>query len=176
MEIKERTILELLLGLIFVAFLTIIILLIVYIPEQKQTAVQTPNIVQNSYNTLTYNQIVYQQPNVVNENTIKNVDYDFSNQKKEFLKYSSYGQHTKEKTLFNNYKDEFDIYVVNKDYTGGYFKVMFNFCDYYDNCFSETVEKYISAKTEVKFVYLDVQSEQYKYHHWDYYIIAPKID
>jgi hypothetical protein len=92
------------------------------------------------------------------------------------LKYSSYGEHKREETIFNNYRDEFKVYVVNKDYEGGYFKVKFSFCDYYDNCFSETIERYISAKEEREFFYVDVHEGKYEYWEWEYKIMAPERD
>jgi hypothetical protein len=93
---------------------------------------------------------------------------------KSSLDYYSYGNHFKEKTIFNNYRDEFNVYVVNKDYEGGYFEVKFTFCDYYGNCFSESITKYVSSKDKVKFVYLDLQIEKYKYNTWKYVVFSPK--
>jgi len=196
MEARDRTVIELFLGLIFIVFLAMVVLFVLYMPGQKQTGVYTvqpsspqvtgavTNIVSNSYNNIT-NNIIYQTTTQTTGYSYRNVDYDFSNHHSdnnyndysdEFLDYSSHGQHTREKNYFNNYKDEFDVYVVNKGYNGGYFKVEFNFCDYYDHCFSRIIQKYVPAKEEVKFVYLDVQSEQYKYYSWEYQVIAPKVD
>ena len=197
---KERErIIELFLGLIFVVLLIMAVIFVLYFPyfnASGQTGVQTTsyqfptqvqqNVVTNyiTYNNISYNQASDQITIVTIKNrdygNYRNYDYDFSNHKNQsynegYLKYSSRGEHLKEKIIFNNYRDEFDVYVVNKDYQNGYFKVKFNFCDHYDNCFSETVEKYIQAGKEAKFVYLDVQSERYKYSTWTYEVLPEKI-
>lgn len=176
MEIDEKRIIELFLGLIFVALLLIVSILVINVSNTKQTAVQTSNVIQNSYNTNSYNQVA-QKPV---ENTVRTLtyvrDYDFERDSVEKLRYSSYGEHLRDRAWFDNYKDEFRVYVVNKDYEGGYFKVKFKFCDYYYNCFTETIEKYIPAKEESKFVYLDIQSERYKYNDWEYIVIPDYRD
>ncbi len=195
---KKEGILELFLGLIFVALLVIISILVIGMADGKQTAVQTSNSIQNSYNVNSYNQVVQKIPvetsaarNVpVTKRFVERPDYGthivsyvrkgYTNsdnyQKSQYLRYTSYGEHTQEKTFFNNYRDEFNVYVVNKDYAGGYFKVKFAFCDYYDNCFSETIEKYIPAKEEAKFTFMDVQNERYKYHNWEYKVFPDVLD
>lgn len=175
---KDERVLELFLGLIFVALLVIISILVISVADGKQTAVQTSNTIQNSYNVNSYNQVVQKTDNipvtgnVINAKTIVYVRDDYTNyvdhKTDRYLRYTSYGEHIQEKTFFNNYRDEFNVYVVNNDYSGGYFKVKFAFCDYYDNCFSETIEKYIPAKEESKFTFMDVQNERYKYHNWEY--------
>jgi hypothetical protein len=171
MEIDEKRIIELFLGLIFIALLLIASILVINISGNKQTSVQMPNVIQNSYNTNSYNQVI-QKPV---ENTVRTSTYvkayNFERDSVEKLRYSSYGEHLRDRAWFDNYKDEFRVYVVNKDYEGEYFKVKFRFCDYYNNCFTETIEKYIPAKEESKFVYLDIQSERYKYYNWEYVVI-----
>ena len=166
---KRNKIIELFLGMIFIVLLIFVVVFLLYFPDfsqqkpNSQTVVQTAtstttNVVNNYYTS----QIIYQTTKVFNPET--------EWRDRDYKEYSSYGQHTKEKTFFNNYRDEFDVYVVNNLYETRYFKVYFKFCDYYDNCFVETIEKYVPAREEVRFVYLDIQSEQYKYNNWEYSI------
>lgn len=165
MDLDEKKILELFLGLVLVVFLVLIILIIVYLPNSNSGKIPTSsNVISNSYNTNYYN-YYFENKNFYEKN-YKDFEYE--------LRYSSSGNHEKVRTPFNNYKDEFRVYVVNKDFSGGYFKVQFNFCDYENNCFSRMIEKYISSKQEKVFVYVDVQNEKYKYYNWDYEIFAEK--
>ena len=88
----------------------------------------------------------------------------------------SSGEHFHDKDYFGNYKDEFKVTVVNKDYQGGYFKVQFYFCNYDNNCFSRTISKYIPAKEKKDFAYIDIQNERYKYSEWHYKVFPDEID
>ncbi len=163
MEIEEKRVFELFLGLIFVALLIIISLLVIYLPGQTKI---TSKVISNSYNSDSYNDYkIVQKDKEQKINEYKNYFY----YEKEGV-YLSYGKHSKNNGFFGNYKDEFKVYVVNKNYMGHYFKVEFYFCDYYGNCFSRTMQKYIPAKQEKMFVYVDVQNEKYKYYKWEYKI------
>lgn len=172
MEINEKRILELFLGLIFVALLIMIVLLVIYLPTQGQTPASS-NVISNSYNTNSFNE--YALVETQNRN-YRDKDYGDFHEKRDFLDYHSYGEHSRGKTFFNNYRDEFRVNVVNKDHEGGYFKVKFVFCDYEDNCFSETMEKYISAGEEREFYYVDVHEGKYEYYDWEYKIFPDKSD
>jgi hypothetical protein len=166
MEFDDKKILEILLGLIFVGLLLVSSILVINNSSNKQTPIQNTIVIQDSYNVNNYETSNYQ----------KNLVRYYLEEKDEiYLKYSSYGEHKISELYFNNYKDEFNVYVVNKDYKPGYFKVRFYFCDYYNNCFYETVEKYIPAKEERKFQYLEIQGEKYKFYEWEYDVIAPTL-
>lgn len=168
MEINEKRIVELFMGLVFVALLIIILLIVVYFPSQKSAG---QSVIQNSYNVNSYNSVTLKTVEESREDSKRNYVKETR-----FLRYSSYGEHIKERGFFNDYKDEFNVYVVNKDYVGGYFRVRFYFCDYYKNCFSESIEKYIPAKKEARFNYFDVQGEKYRYYDWEYEVFPEEID
>jgi hypothetical protein len=183
MEKQERMILELFLGLIFVAIIGLICVVVLYMPGISKSSGQTiSNVVSNSYNTNSFNQNpkpVYSENKIVVISRDYNEKYhrSYTDDEKEakFLDYSSYGEHSMEKTIFSNYKDEFRVHVVNKDYKSGYFGVEFHFCDYYDNCFSRTIKKYISSKEEETFSYVDVHEDKYKYYDWGYKVFPEEI-
>lgn len=183
MEFKEKQILELFLGLIFVVLLVVVALLAIYLPGQNNGKVSSSNVISNSYNSNSFNEN-YEVPQ--KDETIKVVQmnyYDNDGRQRyfykkdydiEYLGYSSWGEHSRSKDVFNNYKDEFKVHVVNKDHEGGYFEVKFYFCDYDDSCFSRTIEKYIPTKEERVFSYVDAQGEKYKYHEWEYKVFPDK--
>lgn len=175
MEFEERRILELFLGLVFVAILAMIVVLVFYLPDSGRSVPSTSNVISNSYNTYNVVEVPQKEIYVVKNYYDKNIFLE-KNYEREYLDYSSYGEHEREETIFNNYRDEFRVYVVNKDYDGGYFKVKFYFCDYYDNCFSETIEKYIPAGEEEKFYYVDVHDGKYKYDEWGYKVFPDRVD
>jgi len=166
MDFDDRKILELFLGMIFVVLLVGIVLLAVYLPgSEGNSSVGTSNVISNSYNTNYYNYEKFAD---------RNYYRDYENIKG-YLDYKSYGEHSREKTSFGNYRDEFRVYVVNRDYVGGYFKVKFAFCDYYDNCFSETIEKYISSGDEKEFYYVDLHEGKHNYYGWSYRVFPEEI-
>lgn len=184
MEFKEKQVLELFLGLIFVALLVVVVLLAIYLPSSGQNGkYSSPSVIQDSYNSNSYNENNYEVPQN-DEIKIVRLDYYDNDGKQryfyerdydeEYLCYSSWGERSRRKDFFNNYIDEFKVYVVNKDNEGGYFEVKFYFCDYDDDCFSRTIEKYIPAKEEKVFSYVDAQGEKYKYHDWEYKVFPEK--
>lgn len=185
-DFNDKRIPELFLGLIFVVLLVIAILLVLYLPEgsfsssnNKQAVQTTSNVVLNSYNSNSFNE---------KSSDFGRRDFDYykkhgnhwedesEEKERKYLKYSSYGEHSKEERYFSNYRDTFRVHVVNKDYEGGYFKVRFEFCDYYDDCISRSIQKYIPAKEERTFVYSDIQIEEFKYHDWSYEVFPDEVD
>ena len=86
MEIREKQILELFLGLVFVALLIIIVLIIIYFPGQNKI---TPNsyVISNSYNLNSFNREISSE----NSDTVKiyvkekDVDYREKNLRYSFL-------------------------------------------------------------------------------------------
>ncbi len=175
MEINERRVLELFLGLVFIALLIAIVLLVIYLPRQEKTYT-TSNIISNSYNTNSFNEYDLIETQNRGLRDFDNFDRKYYYEKRDLLNYQSYGKHSREKTFFDNYRDEFRVYVVNKDYQGGYFEVEFYFCNYYDDCFSETMKKYISAGDEREFYYVDIHEGKYDYYNWEYKVFPDKSD
>lgn len=169
MGFDDRRIIELLLGLVFVGFLLFAALVVIYgsesNPSSKQSAPTSYTIIQNSYNEDSYNS--YPIENIRVSRNYEDYNYrDYSRHRND--DYFSYGEHKKEETFFNNYKDEFRVHVVNKGEEDRYFKVKFYFCDYEENCFIETMNKYIHAGEEEIFIYIDIHAKRYKYADWEY--------
>jgi hypothetical protein len=197
MEIKEKHLLELFLGLVFVGLLLIAAVLVIYFPDSKSTS----NVVQ-SYNSNSFNnyygdsgeiekkdfvKINYVEPTYTKIYDKEDNDYrhkyyenpykrDYGNKDRNYLQYSSWGEREHDKDVFSNYRDKFRVHVVNKDYQAGYFKVRFYFCDYYGNCFTKTIQKYIPAKESRVFEYFDLQKEKFKYYGWKYDVLPGKVD
>ena len=179
MEERER-IIELLLGLIFIS---ILLLAVLFVLTSQPVGASTTTI-SNSYNTNSYNTNTYSPDKVSDTNTLYVVNRnnvpvykDFyyvenSYKKDQYLKYYSYGKHTKEKDFIGGYVDKFNVYVRNVDKKSGYFKVKFYFEDYDGKKTTEIVTKYIRAGEKETFT--DVQFEKYKYHDWRYEVFPDK--
>jgi hypothetical protein len=58
--------------------------------------------------------------------------------------------------------------VENREYAGGYFKVIFYFEDYYGRRRTESITRYIPAKEERLFLFKDISPEDYEYRAWWY--------
>jgi len=164
MENKER-IIELFLGLIFIALLLVACAIVL-----TQDSKKTSNVISNSYNTNSYNNyentpeiIRTTKPVYIEKNYLEKVDY---------LDYSSYGKHIKKKDFVGSYVDEFKVYVTNKDFQNGYFKVVFHFENYSGEEFSESITHYIRSGEEKEFRFIDVQFEKYLYDNWYYKVIS----
>ncbi|MEK6847938.1 MAG: hypothetical protein AABX50_02340, partial [Nanoarchaeota archaeon] len=89
---------------------------------------------------------------------------------KRYLKYDSWSRNRAAEGLFGNSIDNYEVYVQNLDYTGGYFKVVFYFEDYYGNSESEAMTEYIGPRDEEKFVIKKLSSSRYEYRTWRYSI------
>ena len=74
--------------------------------------------------------------------------------------------------IFGNDIDRYEVYVRNRGYTGGYFKVNFYFKDYYGRTRTESTNRYISPRGESRFVFKDISREKYKYLDWSYEVTS----
>ena len=87
-----------------------------------------------------------------------------------YLDYSSDSKFERYEGIFGNDVDNYEVYVENEEYTGGYFDVTFYFEDYYGRITERTVRNYIQARESKVFFYRDVSPEKYKYSDWWYEI------
>lgn len=85
-----------------------------------------------------------------------------------YLDYNSWSNYERYDGIFGNPIDNYEVYVTNEGYTGGYFKVVYYFEDYYGNTDSYPMTYYIGPQEQQKFVYKDVSPSQYKYNRWWY--------
>lgn len=88
------------------------------------------------------------------------------------LRYDDWGRRKVVQGIFGNDIDKYEVYVRNRGYTGGYFKVNFYFEDYYGRIRTESTSRYISPRGESRFVFKDISREKYKYRDWSYEVIS----
>jgi len=163
METKERFVIEILLGLILIVFLIILVFLVIGISKNGKT--QSPASVINSYNTNYYNS--YQQPREYTT-AYPFVQYMTSSDKNRYMRYDDASRLRKSEGLFENDIDNYEVYVRNEEFKGGYFEVTFYFEDYYGETSRSSVTHYIPAGEEKKFFYKDISPQRYKYQDWWY--------
>ena len=72
--------------------------------------------------------------------------------------------------LFGNDINNYEVYVQNREYAGGYFRVVFNFEDHYGNVDSNTETHYVGPREESRFVFKDISPDRYDYRRWWYEI------
>ncbi len=89
-----------------------------------------------------------------------------------YLRYDDLGRRRRVQGLFGNEIDRYEVYVRNRDYRGGYFKVNFYFDDYYGRRSSDSITRYIGSQKESRFVFRDMSREKYKYGDWSYEVIS----
>ena len=85
-----------------------------------------------------------------------------------YLGYDDFGNFRVYSGIVGNRVDNYEVYVRNREYVGGYFKTIFYFKDYYGNVDSESMTHYIPAKEEKSFVLKDISPPRYKYRTWWY--------
>ena len=70
--------------------------------------------------------------------------------------------------IIGNDIDNYEVYVRNEEFKGGYFEVTFYFEDHYGETSRSSVTHYIPAREEKKFFYKDISPQRYKYRDWWY--------
>ena len=88
-----------------------------------------------------------------------------------YLRYQDFGQHRTVKSILGTDIDKYEVYVKNRDYIGGYFKVRFHFEDYYGRTSSYSMTHYVKPHEEKRFLFKDVSTYDYKYGGWWYEVI-----
>lgn len=177
MENRKRWLVELIFALIFVAILLIVSIYFIdnsRIQEEK-TPINTYNF--NIYNTYISQKIIITEPGVkktyINRennyfscHTPENICDEKISQKN--WDYSSYGGKSQEEDFLGSYITEYRVYVSNKERTGEYFTVTFNFEDQWGFEYSESITQYLKAGEKKLFLYRDVQSERREIVSWNY--------
>lgn len=85
-----------------------------------------------------------------------------------YLEYNSFSQLEKDEGVFGNDINNYEVYVRNEDFVGGYFEVTFYFEDYSGKTSKNSEVYYVPAREETKFFYRDVAPTRYKYSSWSY--------
>lgn len=185
---SKRRLIEILIGVIFIALLILIVFLVIGFSAGNRTE----TTITNSYNTYNiYNnelaQPTYSKPYIVNINDKKDYLDNRYYYKQDYaqvyyiprdLRYAEPGKKPMDyyddaqlKTItgvFGNDIDRYEVYVQNREYAGGYFKVVFYFEDYYGKTTSNSMTEYIPAREEKLFLFKDISPDRYKYRNWWY--------
>lgn len=88
-----------------------------------------------------------------------------------YLRYYDWGKRKTTKGVLGNDIGRYEVFVGNRDYTGGYFKVVFHFEDYYGRTSSKSITRYIRPREERDFIFRDITASDYKYARWWYEVI-----
>ena len=88
-----------------------------------------------------------------------------------YLRYDDFGNFRTYSGIVGNRVDNYEVYIRNREYTGGYFETTFYFEDYYGNIDSKSMTYYVPAREEKTFVFRDVSPPDYKYRTWRYDVV-----
>lgn len=181
MEQRERFMLEIIAAIVFIAVLILISLIVMNSDSETKTTIT------NSYNT--YNINTYPsnavttlstdlKPYIVDSGYSYNKAYyvtdgkSYVNYYNSYLRYSDNARLVITKSILGTDINNYEVHVLNREYMGGYFKVVYYFTDYYGRTKSYPVTKYIPAREEKKFVFKDISPSDYKYKKWYYEIFS----
>jgi len=171
METRDRRIIELLIGAAFIVLLILVVSLVVGISPSKTTITNS----YNTYNIYSAPQIrdVSVKPYIVDRGDYAQVyyvpsDFRYAESHDIYLRYYEEGGLRIVNGILGNDVERYEVYVKNKEYVGGYFKVIFYFEDYYGRTRSESITHYIPAKEEKLFLLKDISPNEYKYRWWNY--------
>jgi len=183
METNERRMIEILIGVVFIALLFLVVFIVIGSSQAKTT-------ITNSYNTYNiystpqaqyvsarpyiYTDTVYVKPYIVDRGDYARVyyvprDFRYAEPYDRYLRYYELGRLKESKGLiFGNDIHRYEVDVENREYVGGYFSVRFYFEDYYGRTKTESITHYIPAKEEKLFLFKDISPDEYKYRAWWY--------
>jgi hypothetical protein len=187
METRDRRIVEILIGAVFILLLVLVIFLVVGTSQSKTT-------ITNSYNTYNiysttpqmqyvsarpyiYTDRVYTKPYIIDRGDYARVyyvrdDFRYAEPEDRYMRYYEEGRFRTSEGIFGNDIDRYEVYVKNREYSGGYFTVRFYFEDYYGRTRSESITHYIPAREEKLFLFKDISPGEYKYRRWWYEVTA----
>jgi len=185
MEIKDRRIIEILIGAIFIIFLLLIVLLVISISGGKRTTITNSFNTYNIYSTPQAQYVSakpyivdredYYKPYIVDRGDYARIyyvpsDFRYAEPYDRYLRYYESSWLRTSKGILNNDIHRYEVYVKNREYVGGYFNVKFYFEDYYGREKSESITYYIPAREEKLFLFKDISPDRYKYRSWWYKI------
>ena len=156
MEIDNKRVVEIILGLILIILLIIMITLFT-IPKNQTTGSTT---ITNSFNTNNY------------YNTQTKNYPSYAKTQKDYLDYDYHAYKKNVKSVLGNNIEHYIVYVKNQDYKPGYFRVNYYFTDYYGNTKSESMTYCLKPKQGKEFIYKNIYKDKYKFHDWNYKVIS----
>ena len=189
MEANERRVIEILIGVVFIALLFLVVFLVIGSSQPKTTITNSYNTY-NIYSTapqtqhLTYPASAYYykryidrgdyyKPYIIDKGDYARVyyvprDFRYAKSDDRYLRYSEDSGLKESKGTFGNDIYRYEVDVENREYVGGYFTVIFYFEDYHGRKRSESITHYIPAKKEKSFLFKDISPDEYKYRRWWY--------
>jgi len=167
---KERLI-EIIVGLMFIILLFIMVLFFINISSTHQSQ-KAPTTIINSFNN--YNNREEFTPPLYKKPVLdyKTGAYYYINEAEKTLKYTSRAGHYRTERIFTDGLNNYEVYVKNREYNGGYFTVRFYLKDHYGKTRTETKTYYIKPREEKRFIYHHLNSEGKKYKYWKYEVIS----
>lgn len=174
---KERMILEIIAGVVLVTIIILGSIMVVNASEGTEIKIENsfntynintakPSYVRPAYTESYIADRSYSKPYII-DRTYSGKPYIIDDDKR-YLRYDSWARNREAEGLFGNSIDNYEVYVQNQDYAGGYFKVIYHFEDYYGNDDSESMTHYIGPREEKRFVFKDISPSRYKYRNWWY--------
>ncbi|MBS3086126.1 hypothetical protein J4422_00295 [Candidatus Pacearchaeota archaeon] len=85
-----------------------------------------------------------------------------------YMDYDDSSRLRRSEGIIGNDVNNYEVYVRNEEFKGGYFEVTFYFEDYYGETSRSSETRYIPAREEKKFFYKDISPQRYKYRDWWY--------
>ena len=176
---NERRVIEIAAGVLFIVLLLLFVFLIISVAESNKV------VITDSYNT--YN--IYSSPHtiplsgakpyIIDEGTYAKTYYldegkRYTDYYSKPLRYDYWGELRTVNGIFGPI-DKYEVYVTNKDYIGGWFKVRYYFEDYYGRTKTEYVSYYLEPQEQKLFLFRDISPSNYKYRSWRYEVI-PQTD
>ena len=180
---SKRRVVETLIGAVFIILLVLMVSL-----ATGYSGSETETTITNSFNT--YNTAPVQtsyahtKPYIIDTRDTINYPYSYKSDyykrvyarvyhapsdkrgTKSYEKPMAYNHDAQLRTItgaLGNDIDKYEVYVKNKEYVGGYFKVIFYFEDYYGQISSYPMIEYIPAREEKLFLFKDISPDRYKY-------------
>ena len=166
MDSRERTIIEVILAVIFVAIIILGSIIVIGASNRAGTDVKITDSY-NTYNIYANNIPMHYSGELIGRDYINGKQYIYP-VTQQYLDYDSWSRLRIGTGMFGNNINNYEVYVDNLDEAGGYFKVVYYFEDPYGNVASDSMIHYISPRDENMFVYKDVSPNQYKYQRWWY--------
>ncbi len=183
METNERRKIEILAGVAFIALLILAVFIVIGLSQPKvritdsyntyniyQTEPQTQYVSAKPY---IYADTVYAKPYIVDRGDYARIyyvprDFRYAESDDRYSRYYDVSRFRASEGVLGNDIHRYEVYVKNREYTGGYFKVRFYFEDYYGREKSESVTYYVPAREEKLFLFKDISPDRYEYRSWWY--------
>lgn len=183
METNERRMIEILIGVVFIALLFLVVFIVIGISQPKTTITNSYNTY-NIYSTAPQTQYVSVKPYIYTDTvSVKPYvidrgdyaliyyvprDFRYAESYDRYLRYYELGRLKESNGILGNDIHRYEVDVKNREYVGGYFSVRFYFEDYYGRTKTESITHYIPTKEEKLFLFKDISPDKYKYRAWWY--------